>query len=114
MVENKAKYYKVEEHVVGSFQLADKLATSLFAPHGTKDEKGSRTTSDVKVRVRRRAGRNGQSDSFRVVLFKRIEVKKEEKREVTLEEAPKKRRRAPRHRNDKKGRRREGDAKTSK
>lgn len=96
-----ANYRKAEEHIVHSYEEAEKLADQLFEPFGKKDRYGSRTSEKAKVRIRRRAAHNANREAFRVVLSKRIEVKEEK----ANEDKPKKRR--PKARKDRKGRKKQ-------
>lgn len=102
-MENKANYYKCEEHIALSYEEADERATKIFAPYGEKDKTGSRTTAEAKVRIRWRGKRKDKPETFHVILYKHVSTQK--KVEVETATSEKKARHSTRHRKDRKGNR---------
>jgi len=95
-----ANYFKVEEHVAGTYQEAQVIADKTFAPYGKVNSDGSRTNGKAKVRIRRRRARDEKRESFRIVLFHHVSTRKAEK-PVEVDNTNDAKR--PRHRNDRKG-----------
>lgn len=83
--ENKIeKYYKEIEHFAYTFKNATVLADKLFEPYQKDAGTQERTCSKAKVRIRRQKETSGANDYFRVILYRTITVKRNEKSEVPV------------------------------
>lgn len=97
-----SNYHKDKAYLVTDYAEAATLADQLFAPYGEKDSTGSRTTAEVKVRIK-----SCTAGGFRVVFSKRVSARRPvvpnpKKKQENRESYPQRRRR-----HDRKGRQRE-------
>jgi len=97
MDDTKQYFSRNKKYPADNYAEATALADKLFAPFGTRTADGSRTTADVKVRVR-----YSNVNGYHVILYKLPPPKQEAAPKVVVAEAaPEKKQK--RHAHDRKG-----------